>query len=94
MHKTNHASKFISILQELHKLYPHQSISFHLSFILEEYPNFDSLTDKELYNLAVKYKAEKEMDIYPSHNQDELDKIIKDAEDLDHILDEDEDEDF
>lgn len=96
MRNPNYKKKFILVLQELCDTYPNQDISFHLSFILEEYPtNFDTLPDKILYELAYKYKCEKDIDFYPNTPESELDRILREGNDLEHILDEDgEDDDF
>lgn len=91
--KTDYAKRFIQTLSELHKSYPNQNIAFHLSFILQDYPSFDNLPDKELSFLADKYKCEKDLDFSPPHNESEIEKIIREGQDLDHILDE-EDDDF
>lgn len=92
MKDRNYKKEFISILSELIKNYPTQDLSLHLSLMLAEYPNFDSLSDKELVFLINKYKCEKDLDFSPSHNETEIERIIREAQDLEHILDDNEDD--
>lgn len=89
--QTNHKKKIIKYLEELSTGYPNQNMCLHLSMILADYTDFDTLSDKEFLFLIEKYSCEKSLDFY--HPDSDIEKIVKEAQDLDHILDE-EDEDF
>ena len=94
MSKKTHYTEVIHILQELHKAFPTYNLGRHLATALADYGDIWGLTDKELAFALSKYKAEIEMDV-PHTDEKELDKIIKDAMDLDNILkEEDEDGDY
>ncbi len=82
MKPMNYKLETLNVLKEIVKTYPTQLLSSHLSIALADFPNFDSISDKELYFIFEKYRCEKELDITPN--------IIN--EDI-YII-EDEDEDF
>ena len=62
----------------------------HLATALDEYGDVWGITDRELLFALEKYKAQLEMDV-PHTDDDELDKIIKDGMNLDDILKEEDD---
>ena len=62
----------------------------HLATSLDEYGDIWGLSDREILFALEKYKAQLEMDI-PHTDDNELDQIIKDGMNLDDILKEDED---
>lgn len=90
MRKTNHYNQVLSILQELHSLYPQYNMGRHIATALDGYGDTWGLADKELAFAFNKYKGELELDI-PHTDEAELDQIIKEGMDLDNILKEDED---
>ena len=65
----------------------------HLATALDEYGDVWGITDRELLFALEKYKAQLEMDV-PHTDDDELDKIIKDGMNLDDILKEEDGEDY
>lgn len=93
--KPNYKKRFISTITKLVEDYPSQTLGVHLSFIFSEYPRFEDiegLSDKEITFLLEKYKCEKDLDFSPVHRESEIDKIIREGQDLNHILDEDDEE--
>ena len=91
MSKKTHYTEVIHTLQELHKDFPTYNIGRHLATALDEYGDLWGLTDKELVFALEKYKMELNMDV-PHVDDKEIDKIIKDAMDLDNILKEEDDD--
>ncbi len=65
----------------------------HLSTALDGYGDVWGITDRELLFALERYKAQLEMDI-PHTDDDELDQIIKDGMNLDDILKEEDGEDY
>lgn len=88
MKKTNHHSKIIKVLQELHSSYPNYTLGRHISTALSDYGDFWGITDKEMLFALTKYKSQLEMDV-PHSDEKEIDEIIKQAMDLDNILKDD-----
>lgn len=62
----NYKLETLNVLKDIVKAYPAQLLSTHLSIALSDFPNFDSISDKELYFIFEKYRCEKELDITPS----------------------------
>jgi hypothetical protein len=85
----NHYKKCITLLQNLQKKYPKQTLGHHLSMALSEYGDIWSITDKEMLFALEKYETEKELDF--SEDID-INKIIFEGEHLfDDLPNEDED---
>jgi hypothetical protein len=87
-------NRVIAVLQELHKAYPNYGIGRHISTALSDYGDFWGISDKEFLFALQKYQTELEFNLAPDI---EIAKIIKDAENLDTILNEeneDEDDDY
>lgn len=93
MKKTNHHSKIIKLLQELHSSYPNYTIGRHISTALSDYGDFWGITDKEMLFALTKYKSQLEMDV-PHSDEKEIDEIIKQAMDLENILKEEDNGDY
>ena len=93
MKKTNHHSKIIKILQELHSSYPNYTMGRHISTALSDYGDFWGITDKEMLFALTKYKSQLEMDV-PHSDEKEIDEIIKQAMDLENILKEEDNGDY
>ena len=94
MRKPNYYSQAIHILQQLHIAYPEYNMGKHLATALDGYGDVWGITDKELVFALEKYKAQLDMDI-PHTDDEELDQIIKDGMNLDDILkEEDNGEDY
>jgi hypothetical protein len=82
-------NKIIKALQSLHKTHPTYNMGRHIATALDGYPDVWGLTDREFLFAVNKYITELDMDHF--HNED-IDVIIKDGLDLNHILDEEEEE--
>lgn len=93
MKKTNHHSKIIKILQELHSSYPNYTMGRHISTALSDYGDFWGITDQEMLFALTKYKSQLEMDV-PHSDEKEIDEIIKQAMDLENILKEEDNGDY
>jgi hypothetical protein len=83
----------LTILKRLHTKYPNFTLGRHLSVAFSDYGDLESVSPKEFVFGLEKYEAELEIES-PIAGEDELNKIISDGMNLDHILDEDEEEDF
>lgn len=93
MKKTNHHSKIIKLLQELHSSYPNYTMGRHISTALSDYGDFWGITDQEMLFALMKYKSQLEMDV-PHSDEKEIDEIIKQAMDLENILKEEDNGDY
>ena len=93
MKKTNHHSKIIKLLQELHNSYPNYTLGRHISTALSDYGDFWGITDQEMLFALTKYKSQLEMDV-PHSDEKEIDEIIKQAMDLENILKEEDNGDY
>ena len=65
----------------------------HLSTALSDYGDFWGITDKELLFALTKYKSQLDMD-FPHTDESEIDAIIKDGQNLDSILKEEDNGDY
>ena len=91
--KKNEYNQIISILYDLHIAYPHYNIGRHLATAFDGYGDIWGITDKEFVYALSKYKAQLDMDI-PHTDENEIDDIIRQGLDLDNILKEEEDGDY
>lgn len=86
--KPNAFNKIINLLQAIHKLFPNQPLSNHLSTALSDYGKIEDLwgmSDKEILFALEKYQATLELDFSsPAHN-DELERIIEEGKNIDKI---------
>lgn len=87
--KATHFSQIIHLLQELKKEYPGYHLGQHLSSALGDYGDLWGVADKELLFALEKYKTELEFNVV---SDEEVDKIMKDAQNLDKLLHEEEEE--
>lgn len=89
--KRNYYKAIINVLLELHKDHPTYEIGKHLSMALSEYKDIFNVPDKEILEALKAYQAEiaQEQDITDEY----IDQIVQDAQDLTHILDENEEDD-
>lgn len=88
--KATHFNQIIQMLQELKKEHPGYHLCQHLSSALGGYKDLWGVPDKEMLFALQKYKTELEFNIAPD---DEVNDIIKDAQNLDVLFSE-EDEDY
>jgi len=89
--KRNYYRGIINLLLELHKDHPTYELGNHLSTALSEYNNLWGIPDKEILAALKKYQIEisQEEDI----TEEYVNQIIEDGMNLEHILDENEEED-
>lgn len=89
--KRNYYKGIVNLLLELHKDHPTYEMGKHFSIALSEYRDIFSVPDKEILSALKKYQQEisEEKDI----TEDYIDQIVKEGLDLEHILDENEEED-
>jgi hypothetical protein len=93
MGKSNDYYRVIALLQQLHVSYPNYNMGRHIATALSEYGDVWGLTDRELLFALEKYKAELDMDV-PHSDEEEINQIIKEGMDLENILKEDDVEDY
>lgn len=79
-------SQIITLLNELHKSFPKHNIGKHISTALDG-SDLWGVSDKQLLAALTKYKEEQEIDT-PYTNERELESIISDGMNLDHLFDE------
>ncbi len=92
MKKTNYI-QIVKLLTELNTSFPQYNMGRHLATALDGYGDVWGITDKELLFALTKYKAELEMDV--QHTDDEeLDEIIKQGMNLENILKEEDNGDY
>lgn len=80
----------VQILHDLKKEYPAHYLCQHIATALGDYKDIWMVSDKEFLFALEKYKSEMELNIV---SDSEVDKIVKDAQNLD-ILFQDEEEDY
>jgi hypothetical protein len=88
--KATHFNQAMQILQELKKEYPSYHLCQHLSSALGGYKDLWGVADKEMLFALQKYKTELEFNIA---SDDEVNEIMKDAQNLDVLFEEEEEED-
>lgn len=81
----------IHLLQELKRTYPTHTLGQHIAMSTSDYGDVWGITDKELLFALEKYKAELDFNIVPDES---VDKIVRDAQDLDKLLGEEEEENY
>lgn len=85
MKKSNYYNQIVSVLEDLHSLYPQYNMGRHIATALDEYGDTWGITDKELLFAFNKYKGELELDI-PHTDDKELDEIIREGMDLENMF--------
>ena len=83
--------QILSVLIELKEAFPSYNLGRHLDTALNEYKDIWGMTDKEMLYALNKYKSQLTLDV-PHPDDSEIDKIVKDAMNLDTILQEDEED--
>lgn len=81
-------SQIIALLNTLHKEFPKYNLGRHISTALDG-SDLWGISDKQLLAALHKYKEQQEIDS-PYTNERELDTIISDGMNLDHLFDDDE----
>lgn len=90
MNRQNYYRKIINVLESLHKAHPTYNMGRHISTALDGYDDVWGVTDKEMLFALEKYELELNMDV--NHDQEEIEKIIKDGMNLERILFEEEED--
>jgi hypothetical protein len=80
----------IQLFVELKKLYPTYTLGQHIATALSDYGDAWGISDKELVFALEKYRAELEYNIV---SDIEVEKIVKDAQDLNKLMKDEEGED-
>jgi len=88
--KTTPYNQAVQILHDLKREYPNNTLGQHIATALVDYGDIWGLTDKEFVFALEKYKAEMELNIV---TDSEVDKIVKDAQNLDVLFQDEEEED-
>lgn len=90
----NYYRETLKILEDLHNSHPSFSLGRHLSTALSDYGDVWGMTNKEMLYALQKYQAEVEMNNVKAFSHEQfVDRVIKDAMDIDNILrDEDPDD--
>lgn len=86
--KRNYYKGIVNLLLELHKDHPTYEMGKHFSIALSEYRDIFSVPDKELLQALKKYQQE--ISLEEDITEEYVNQIIEDAQDLEHILDENE----
>ena len=81
-------SQIITILNELHRSFPKYNIGRHISTALDG-SDLWGVSDKQLLAALQKYSEQQELDD-PYTNEREIETIISDGMNLDHLFDEEE----
>lgn len=89
--KKDNFQNILNKLQELHKEHPSYSYASIHSIAFCDYGDIWGITDKEALFALEKYEAELFLDQDKIASKDYMDKLYKDVEDFDNILNEDED---
>lgn len=84
-------SQAVQLLQDLKKEYPNYTLGQHLSTALGDYGDIWGITDKEMFFALEKYKTELEFNIV---SDEEVDQIMKDAQNLDTLFKEEEEDGY
>lgn len=88
--KVTDYAQVIKLLTDLKKDYPTATMGQHISTALGEYGDLWGVTDREFVFALEKYKTELEFNVV---SDQEVDKIVKDAQDLTKLFQEEEDQD-
>jgi hypothetical protein len=83
--------QILSVLVELKEAFPSYNMGRHLDTALNEYKDIWGMTDKEMLYALNRYKSQLTLDV-PHPDDSEIDKIVKDAMNLNTILQEDEED--
>lgn len=91
-------NQIMQLLHELKVLFPTYNVGRHLATATADYGDVWGMTDKEFLFALQKYKSQLEMDgDYRRHSVDteeDIESILRDGENLSHILNDSEDGDF
>ena len=87
--KISNYRKVLRLLDELHVKYPSFDIMRHITTATADYGDTWGMNDKELLFTLNKYKSELELDFKNIVSEEYLETIVRDAENLADILNDD-----
>lgn len=90
--KTTTYKAILKKLEELNKEHPSYGFGRHISMAFAEYKDVWGLTDKEILFALNKYEAELALDNDQIASPEYMEQLMKDVENFDNILNEEEDE--
>jgi len=90
--KHDYYSKIIELLKNLKKNYPNYEFSTHITTATADYEDVGGLTDRQLYDLLVKYEFDLGVDANLIAPESDVDRILREGLSLDTLLDEEDDE--
>jgi len=79
--------EILQVLQELKKKYPDYNFGRHIATVVDEFGDVWGITDKEVHFAFTKYKAQLEMDV-PHTEDEDIESIIEDGMNLTFTKDE------
>lgn len=89
--KKSEFNEFLEILRELKKAFPTTPISNHISSAIDG--DIWGTSDQELVYQLKKYAALQDFDHTPKIDDVDVEKLWEQSKDLDHLFDDDQDED-
>lgn len=94
MSAINYYKECLKLLDSLHISHPSFSLGRHLSTAFSDYGDVWNITNKEMLYALQKYQAEMDLNNVKTKSHEQfVDRVIKDAMDIDNILrDEDPDD--
>lgn len=90
--RKNDYKAIVDKLLELKKEHPTYNFGRHISLAFAEYGDIWGLSDKEALFALEKYEVEINMDSDKIASTEYMDKLFKDVEDFDNILNEEDDD--
>lgn len=88
----NPYNQILQILHQLHIDHPTFNLGRHLSTVIDEHGDVWGVTDKELLFSFMKYQTQLEMDShFTTTEEEDIQKILRDGQDIENILNEEED---
>lgn len=90
--KKNVYKAILETLVELKKEHPSYNFGRHMSLAFAEYGDVWSLSDKEALFALEKYQTELELDADQIASPQYIEQLMKDVEDFDNILNEEEED--
>lgn len=90
--KNTNYIQILEKLSELHKSHPSYGFGRHIAMAFSEYKDIWGLSDKEALFALEKYEAELELDNDNIASPEYMEKLMKDVQNFENILEEDEEE--
>jgi hypothetical protein len=84
--KPNNYKKILKAFEELHEMYPSQTIGQHISTIMDGYKDVWGVSDKEFLLAISNYKAQLQLDVpRETKGEEEIEKIVYEGLHLESI---------